>query len=437
MFTHPSPERPAPGARQQPGPLTGRHRLRRAAPGRIALGSAVLAVSMAAALTQSGPAAAALRPRAAAKVTPVVLAWGTNFHGELGTGTTTDSNLPMFVGLPLSQRYTVVRSQLDAFAVTASGRLYAWGADFDGELGDGGTTDRLRPVRVRLPAGVKVNAVRAGAVFTLALTTTGKVLAWGDNQNGELGNGATGTRHHPVRVHLPKGVTITAISAGGESGYALTSTGRVLSWGSNGGGQLGDGTRKDRHVPGYLKLPRRVKVTSVAAGNESAYAVTSAGRLLAWGLNGSGQLGDGTTRTRLAPVRVHLPAGTKARAAAAGLEYALALTRGGAVIAWGDNSLGELGNGSTTSRHTPVRVKLPAGTKVRAMAAGKFSGMVWAGGRRILTWGSNDSGQLGNGTFTDATVPVRVHLPAGFTPTGIGFGWDSGSPMAAGRAPEA
>jgi alpha-tubulin suppressor-like RCC1 family protein len=130
-----------------------------------------------------------------------------------------------------------------------------------------------------------------------------------------------------------------------------------------------------------------------------------------------------------------VPAGTRVRAASAGLEYALALTRSGGVLAWGDNTAGELGNGSTTSRRTPVRVKLPAGTKVRAMAAGKFSGMVWAGGRRILTWGSNDDGQLGIGTFTDSTVPVRVNLPTGFTPTGIGSGWDSGSPMAAGRAP--
>jgi alpha-tubulin suppressor-like RCC1 family protein len=436
MFTHPSPERPAAGARHQPGSGLAGHRV----PSQLARGwpvPAIVAVATALALTPAGPAAASARPAQAATIAPAVLAWGSNFHGELGNGTTNDSNLPVFVQLPLSQRYTVVRSQLDAFAVTASGRLYAWGADLSGELGDGRTTDRLKPVRVRLPAGVKLTAVRAGALFTLALTTTGKVLAWGYNKDGELGNGATGTRHHPVRVHLPRGVKVTAISAGDESGYALTSAGRVLSWGSNAGGELGTGTRKDRHVPGYLKLSRRVTVTSIAAGLGSAYAVTSTGRLLAWGLNGYGQLGDGTTRNRLMPVRVHLPAGTRARVASAGREYALALTRGGAVLAWGDNTDGELGNGSTTSRLTPVRVKLPAGTKVRAMAAGKFSAMVWAGGRRILAWGSNNLGQLGNGTSTDTTVPVRVHLPAGFTPTGIGSGWDSGSPMAAGRAPVA
>ncbi|HEY1640473.1 MAG TPA: hypothetical protein VGG35_07290 [Streptosporangiaceae bacterium] len=432
MFTHPSPERPARGARQQPGSLTG-HRQRGAA-----LGAAVLAVIAVLAGTLAIPAAAAPRPARARMTSPVVLAWGSNFHGELGNGTTTDSNRPGFVqGLPESQRYTVVRSQLDAFAVTASGRLYAWGANFFGELGDGTTTDRLMPVRVHLPAGVKVTAVRAAGGFTLAQTTTGQVLAWGLNANGELGNGGTGNRHLPVRVHLPGGVKVTAISAGGISSYALTRTGRVLSWGGNAGGRLGTGTMKDRHVPGYIKLPRRVTVTSIAAGSGSGYAVTSAGRLLAWGLNNTSQLGDGTTRNRLAPVRVHLPAGTRARAASAGLEYALALTRGGAVLAWGDNTLGELGNGSTTSRRTPVRVKLPHGTKVRAMAAGKFFGMVWAGGRRILTWGDNGAGQLGNGTFTDSTLPVTVHLPTGFTPASIGAGWDSASPLTAGRAPVA
>jgi alpha-tubulin suppressor-like RCC1 family protein len=365
------------------------------------------------------------------------MAWGSNFHGELGNGTTTDSNLPDFVQLPAGPRYTVVRSQLDAFAVTGSGRLYAWGANFDGELGDGTTTDRLEPVRVQLPAGVKLSTVRAGGGFTLALTTAGKMLAWGLNANGELGNGSTGNRHHPVRVRLPRGVTVTAISAGDETSYALTSTGRVLSWGLSAGGRLGAGARKDRHVPGYIRLRKSVKITSIAAGDGTGFAVTSAGRLLGWGLNSQSQLGDGTTANRFVPVRVHLPARTRVRVASAGRASALALTTGGAVLAWGDNSLGQLGDGTTTSRRTPVRVKLPAGTKVRAMAAGKFFGMVWAGGRRILTWGDNGAGQLGNGTFTDSTRPVRVHLPTGFTPTGIGAGWDSGSPLAVGRAPEA
>jgi hypothetical protein len=96
-------------------------------------------------------------------------------------------------------------------------------------------------------------------------------------------------------------------------------------------------------------------------------------------------------------VRVKLPAGATARAVAAGLANTLALTRGGTVLAWGDNSAGQLGNGTTTSRLRPVRVKLPAGTKVGALVAGKFFGMVWAG-RRFLTWGDNGSGELGNRT---------------------------------------
>jgi hypothetical protein len=105
---------------------------------------AVLAAVPAAA-AGTGPAAG----RAATTISPVVLAWGSNFHGELGNGTTTDSNLPTFLPLPAAQRYTVVRSQLDSFAVTASGRLYAWGADNFGELGDGKTADRL----IRPPTG--------------------------------------------------------------------------------------------------------------------------------------------------------------------------------------------------------------------------------------------------------------------------------------------
>ena len=231
-----------------------------------------------------------------------VLAWGNNLFGELGDGTTTNSGLPVVVKLPGGYHYTTVRCVQSCLALTTSGRLFTWGRNDHGQLGDGSRTDRHKPVAVRLPAGVRIKAARAGNGFTLALTTTGRVLAWGWNFAGQLGNGTTRDRLLPTAVRLPGGVTVTSISAGDNSPMALTSAGRVLTWGGNRFGQLGDGTTRDRHVPGYVRLPRHARITSIAAGSAMGYAVTSGGGLLSWGINDSGQVGDGTTRERKTPV---------------------------------------------------------------------------------------------------------------------------------------
>ena len=395
------------------------------------------AVSLAAATIVAVPAVPATASAAATAAGPgqTVVGWGSNTDGELGDGTTTDASLPVFAELPARLRYTTVRSSLDtSVALATSGAVFAWGSNIYGQVGDGTTTPRLTPVRVTLPAGAKVTAVREGGLFTMALTAKGQVLAWGNNFSGQLGDGTGENQSLPVRVRLPKGVTVTAISAGYDSALALTKSGRVLSWGGNLVGQLGTGTTPPfRLVPGYVRIPRHTKIASIAAGNGTGYAVTSAGRLLAWGDNAMGRLGDGTTKTRRTPVQVRLPAGVKVAAATAGVAQALALTTGGRVLAWGYNFYGQLGNGSRSDEHVPVWVKLPRGSRVRGLAAGAEYSMALTTGGRVLAWGRNDVGQLGNGSTTGKTTPVRVHLPAGFTPTAIGAGWDAESGLAIGH----
>jgi alpha-tubulin suppressor-like RCC1 family protein len=363
-----------------------------------------------------------------------VMGWGADNLAQLGDGTTTDTRQPVFAQLPAKLRYTTVRtSEGTSVALATSGAVFAWGYNSYGQVGDGTTTMRMTPVRVRLPAGLKVAAVRESGLFTLALTTKGQVLDWGNNTYGELGDGTTQNRATPVRARLPKGVRVTAISAGDDSALALTSSGRVLSWGANFSGQLGDGGTTERQVPGYVRLPAHTKITSIAAGVGTGYAVNSAGRLLAWGNNYSGELGDGTTKTRLTPVQVRLPAGVKVVAATGGLRHALALTTGGRVLAWGYNAFGQLGNGSTTDNYLPGWAELPHGTRVRGLAAGREYSMALTTSGRVLAWGRNEVGQLGNGSTTNSATPVRVHLPAGFTPTAIGAGSDAESGLAIGH----
>jgi alpha-tubulin suppressor-like RCC1 family protein len=423
-------------------PPAARHRSRRRALPRVL--TAGLAVAVAAVVTPAtGTTASAAVPRTPFGTGPApwgvvplnIIGWGDNSLGELGNGTTTSTSAPVLADVPPHEIFASVRTVQTSVALTATGRVYGWGNNTFGQIGDGTNEPRLKPVRTSLPSGVKVTAIRESGLFTLALTSTGKVLAWGGNRTGGLGDGTVTDSLTPVRVKIPKGVTIKAISASDHSALALTRSGRVLAWGENAEGQLGDGTTRNRHVPGYVKLPGHTKITSIAAGMQTGYAVTSAGRLLAWGLNSAGQLGDGTTRNRKTPVQVRLPRGVKVTSATAGQLHALALTAGGRVLAWGRNLHGQLGTGSTAGRHVPAWVKLPRGTTVRALAAGREFSVALTAAGRILAWGQDNLGQLGNGSITDrVTRPVRVHLPTGFTPIGIGAGWASDSTLATGRA---
>lgn len=149
-----------------------------------------------------------------------VLAGGSNFYGELGNGTTTDNDEPEGVHLPAGITYTVVRCGLSAFAVSNGSRLYAWGNNAAGPLGDGTTTDRLMPVRVKRPPGVRVTGISAGKASPLAITRSGRLLSWGSNGNGELGNGSDNSALVPVKVE--SGIFhATSIGAGPGASTAL------------------------------------------------------------------------------------------------------------------------------------------------------------------------------------------------------------------------
>jgi len=227
---------------------------------------------------------------------------------------------------------------------------------------------------VSLPAYTRIRAVGAGSFHSLAVTTGGHVLAWGSNNLGQLGNATTTGSAAPVFVHLPAGVHAVAVAGGDDYSLAVTSDGRVFAWGFNGEGQLGNGTTTTSIVPVQVHLPAGTRVTAIAAGGDDSLAVTSDGRALAWGINDTGQLGDGSTTDRSVPVLVHLPAGTRVTGIAGGDFHSVAVTTDGRVLAWGFNDEGQLGNGTATSSSVPVPVDLPAFTRAFAVAArGNFS----------------------------------------------------------------
>ncbi|WP_028193652.1 Ig-like domain repeat protein [Salinispora pacifica] len=332
-------------------------------------------VVLAAVVTQAvavWPAAAQHAPSPSDVASDTVLTWGENVFGQLGDGTTTDSSLPVDVDLPAGTAVTAIAgTDGNSFALTSTGTVLAWGENGSGELGDGTNTDSTTPVDVKLPAGTTATAIATGTFHALALTSTGTVLAWGLNFFGELGDGTTLAKNKPVPVNLPAGTTITAIAGGRGHSLALTSAGTVLAWGRNSQGQLGDGTNTDSTTPVDVDLPPGTTITAIAGGGRHSLALTSTGTVLAWGQNSAGQLGDGTNTDSTTPVDVDLPPGTTITAITAhDGDHSLALTSTGTILAWGRNSQGQLGDGTNTDRSTPVDVDLPAGTTVTAIDNG-------------------------------------------------------------------
>ncbi len=348
-------------------------------------------------------------------------------------------------------------SQLAGAApTTAAGsfiRLFAWGYNNAGQLGDGtsvgpdsctGGSCSTTPVLVHLPSGVTPTAIAGGITSGFAIGSDGHLYAWGSNESGDLGDGVSGLFDSttPVVVSLPSGVTPTAIAASGYNGYAIGSDGHLYAWGDNDFGELGNGTSLGPAVctdttqpcsttPVVVSLPSGVTPTAIAASDDNGYAIGSDGHLYAWGYNEYGGLGDGTdtgpdicgsfVTCSTTPVVVSLPSGVTPTAIAGGGNTAYALGSDGHLYAWGLNTFGELANGSSDNvSTTPVVISLPAGITPTAIAGGLDSGYAIGSDGHLYAWGLNELGELGNGSSVElSTTPVVVSLPSGVTPEAI------------------
>ena len=253
-------------------------------------------------------------------------------------------------------------------------------------------------------ATLAIAKLEADLYHTCALTNSGGVKCWGWNGHGALGDGTTTRRLVPVdTLGLTSGVS--ALALGVYQTCALSSSGGVKCWGWNEHGQLGDGTNTDRLAPVDV-LGLLSGVSAITAGSRHACALSSGGAAKCWGHNLYGELGDGTTTDRFSPVDVvSLQSGVAA--IAAGGEHTCALTTAGGVKCWGSNSFGQLGDGTQSGRHVPADV-LGLESGIVAISSGfrHTCALTLAGG--VKCWGLNFHGQLGDGTIADRLAPVNV-----------------------------
>ena len=356
-----------------------------------------------------------------------VYCWGYNAFGQLGIGTTgREKGTPQKVkGLPVAKE--LAAGSYHTCARTSAGEVYCWGNNDYGQLGINSTSWALAsPQQVQGLTGA-VELV-AGSEHTCALTSTGEVYCWGNNDYGQLGIGTTGGEYGTPQVVIDNPLVGTVeLAAGNAHTCALTSGGAVYCWGRNDSGQLGIGSTGEKYgTPQQVQgLPVAVEL---AAGRYHTCARTSAG-VYCWGLNTNGQLGIGSTSGAFTPQQVKGVGGNGFLSGvvelAAGWQHTCARTStdaGGEVYCWGSNDYGRLGRGSTGgSSSTPQKVKNPDGT-----GTGFLSGVVelaagyqhtcartsTEAGGEVYCWGSNAYGKLGIGsTNVEYGTPQKVKGP--------------------------
>lgn len=378
---------------------------------------------------------------------------------------TTPPNSEFYTGMAGKPLAAVAAGGTHSLALTTDGSVFAWGSNSVGQTGTQGGNFELNPARVQR-AGVmrskQVVSISAGDGHCLALCSDGTVLAWGADNVGQLGDdNATQNRDEPVAVFAGAGSAlygkkVISIAAGLGTSFAVCTDGTVAAWGNNAEGELGDGTTENRAIPvavsraGASALSAR-KVVALSAGAAHTLALCSDGQLAVWGNNTNGELGTGTTTASLIPTLVNRSTssalnGRTVTAIAAGGTHSLVLCSDGSLVTWGMNDKGQLGTGAVTAfKSLPTLVTRSGasamnGRTASVITAGNNFSAVLCTDNSVVTWGDNAVGSLGEGsqTFLRSALPVRaVSLPAGLRYITLASNSTAGHVLAPVAAPQA
>jgi alpha-tubulin suppressor-like RCC1 family protein len=350
-----------------------------------------------------------------------VWSFGDNTMGQIGNGTTGGTVTSPVKVSTITDAVGVAASGYNGVALSADGTLRSWGDNVNGGLGNG--TGQVTQIPIELPNFTGAAAVAAGQDFSMALKSTGTVWGWGSDANAQLGNGAaSGT---PVVTPVQAGTisTATAIATGVMHGVALLSNGTLVAWGGNGSGQIGDGTSGNTRVS-----PVAVGVVSnivgIASGSLHSFAIrndaTYDHALYGWGYNNQGQVGNGATGTLVTSPTL-ISGMTTVVSVAAGDRHTIAAKSDGSVWVWGYNDFGQLGQGTIgfTSMASPTPVT--GFSDAVAVGSGLFHCLVLRADETVWAWGKGDLGELGNGGTSTSGTPAPVTGLAGVTAVTGGY----------------
>lgn len=332
-------------------------------------------------------------------------AWGRNNYSQLGDGTTTDLITPTQIGVATNWVH-VTGGTSHSLAITADGKLWAWGLNNIGQLGDGTLTTKTTPTQIG--TGTNWVTIKAGYYHTLGITSDGKLWSCGLNDEGELGNGTNISNSSLLQVGTA--TNWVSVAAGGYHSLGITADGKLWSWGANSFySALGDGTNvSSRNTP--TEIGAGINWVSISAGLFHSLAISSDGKLWAWGRNLYGALGDGTNIDRNVPTQIGTA--TNWVSVVAGFYCSYGMTADGKIWAWGNNGNGQLGYGTTISTNTPTQIGIA--TNWTSLSAGGGSGYAFTSAGEFWAWGANNYGNLGNGNTTNQYSPTLIGTPPVF-----------------------
>ena len=341
--------------------------------------------------------------------------WGANDSGQVGDGTTTTRTAAVPVS-SLGGGVAEVASGDDfSCARKLDGTLWCWGNNASGQLGDGTTFDSLLPIPVGA-LGTSVGEVSLGDTFACARKTDGTLWCWGA---GFLGDGSGAGSLTPIPV-TALGSGVAEVATGNGAACARKGDGTLWCWGDNTFGVLGNGTDTASLIPAQVTALGN-DVAGVAMGDLFACARKTDGTLWCWGTNDKGQLGDGTMTSHFTPAPIAMLGNSVVGVAANG-RHACARLIGGTLRCWGWNVRGELGDGSTTDRPLPIGVTGFGSAIVEVSAGENHVTCARTAAGDVFCSGVNDAGQLGDGTTTNRNTPVRAIAATSAAVPAVG-GW--------------
>jgi alpha-tubulin suppressor-like RCC1 family protein len=327
--------------------------------------------------------------------------WGTaGTIGRLGNGTAGSSNVPALIGTDYDWK-SVSAGQEHSFGIKDSGTLWAWGSNFTGNLGTGSAA-----LVSNIPVQVGTQTwkmVVAGHRFSIGIRSDGTLWGWGLNENGTVGDGTTINRSVPVLIN--SSTNWKMVSCNLSRTMAIKEDGTIWAWGLNAPsfGIIGEGGSQNViAVPTQIDTIQDCKLVAVGQGHY--LVIKNDGTLWAWGGGGNGQLGNGTTNASFLPTQVGTD--TDWAFVEADAFSSFGIKTNGTLWSWGANFKGRLGNGTTTDLLVPTQIGATTGwaavsTSYNATVALKTDGSLFA-------WGSNDFIQYGNGTSTSQSTPLLI-----------------------------
>jgi alpha-tubulin suppressor-like RCC1 family protein len=337
----------------------------------------------------------------------IAYAWGSATYGKLGDGTTVSKSSPVTVVGGITNWRQLSGGLYHSLGLTSAGIAYAWGGNSYGQLGDNTTVSKSSPVTV-VGGITNWSQLSSGLYHSVGLTSAGIAYAWGNGTSGKLGNNSAFSRSSPVTV--VGGITNwSQVSGSFSHNLARTSASILYAWGSANYGQLGDNTTVSKSSP-VTVVGGITTWSQLSAGAFTSLARTSAGIAYAWGKNDAGQLGDNTAVSKSSPITVVGGITTWSQLSSGGQlasGHTLGLTSASILYAWGNNSVGQLGDGTTTTRSSPVTV-VGGITIWNSIAAGDSTSLALTSAGISYAWGNNAVGKLGDGTTVNKSSPVTV-----------------------------